>query len=689
MDLLGFAIFIALVITQPQLFGYGWKALKQGFFKADERFPGAKEALVMWISEQFLKLAVILSVAEIFWYAYLSSGVKLGWYAFYLILVQLIWAGINFFLSWGRNVTVLASNTSTEVDPDDIGSAYDSHDVITIWRHKFGWMDKAKNMPIIGYVLNAHPFIWLAITAMSWLVQGASLQYHAIRYVPDFGEQQWLVMYGWLSKLVYGFIALTASGIIGWFTIKSTRLIEKVSTIFAKLIVSIPVGIEYDRNALAAIGGPIDILDEEDLASKVSWALTVLFIPLMIFDIAIFLWPDPLIAGAVLVGIIITGILEFVFGRMGEGPKAEVLEDRVSLFRVIFKLGPASSVIIFVLGNILAQTLFGWNIQIESGNFWYGVSYITHVPSFWYGVGCVVFMLVAQKYIRQAYKSLAEQVRIEEAKGDVKGWKAIPNRYISWALLLGFSSAGTLAFLMAFSSFVSACGTSDKVRLDYTINQEAITFENVMVNGKSVSVQNDTPWPLDKPVNGRVRVSFETPERAFGVVEFDSAKRAKRAGMSGYVTVDSSRKPINGKYKHIAEFEVDDDFYGTYRIIMRNADVIPPNPDTKTVGKVGENYGRVATSAPFEIEQRFEHLAFYERWWIGLKNWWNGLWKKDDNDKRRPERTVVVTRYPPPKPSRSHVSSPARKPNRGSDCKITPLKVEPELASEVAAARAH
>lgn len=339
-----------------------------------------------------------------------KSAENLGYGKYFWILCfgQLAWAGINLFLSWGRNVIVLVSDHTQEVDPDDIGSTYDSRDVITVWRHRYVWMDRMQRLPLIGFILSAHPFLWLALVAGGWLLQGASLQYHAISYVPDFGDQQWLVLYGWFSKLVYGLIALTASGIIGWFIIKSTRLIEKTSTVFAKLIVSIPVGIEYDKNALAAIGGPIDILDEENLASKISWALTILFVPLMVFDIAIFLWPEPLIAGAVLVGITVIGILEYVFSRMGEGPKAEALADRTNRFRVIFKLGSVSSIIIFVLGNILAQILFGWNIQIETGNFWYGVVYITYVSSFWFGVGCVGFLLVAQKYIRQVYKVLAE-----------------------------------------------------------------------------------------------------------------------------------------------------------------------------------------------------------------------------------------------------------------------------------------
>ncbi len=724
MDLLGFAVFAALAITQPQLFGHGWEAFKRGFSKAGDHFPGAKNALLMWISEQFLKLAVILAVAEAVWYAYLpgsdsslllavatpynlmkeiwsffaaiilpSTSDNMGYELYFVLLCvfQLVWAGINLFLSWGRIVTVMANDHSQEVDEDRIDSnepdKIPREDVVSIWRHKVSFVDKLQKIPFLNFFFAAHPFLWLALVAGGWLLQGASLQYYAISYVPDFGDQQWLVLYGWFSKLVYGLIALTASGIIGWFTIKSTRLIEKTSTVFAKLIVSIPVGIEYDKNALAAIGGPIDILDEENLASKISWALTILFVPLMVFDIAIFLWPEPLIAGAVLVGITVTGILEYVFSRMGEGPKAEALADRTNRFRVIFKLGSVSSIIIFVLGNILAQTLFGWNIQIETGNFWYGVAYITHVSSFWFGVGCVGFLLVAQKYIRQVYKALAEQVKTDEAKGEVKGWTASPKRYISWVFLLGFSGAATLAFLMAFSAFVTACGANEKARLDYRINQEAITFENVTVNGNPVPVQKDKPWPLAEPVNGRVRVSFETSENAFGVVEFDSAKRAKQAGMPGYVTVDSSREKINGKFRHIAEFEVDDDFYGTYRIVMRNAEIIPPNPKTKTGGEVGDKYGRVATSAPFEIEQRFEHFAFYERWWIGLKDWWAGLWSDDGNNKRRPERTVVVVREPPPKPPRTFTGS-SRQPDCGSGCKITPLKVEPELAAEVAAARA-
>jgi len=699
MDPLGFAIFAALVVTQPQLFGHGWNALKRGWGEAQSRFPGANRVLTMWTSEQFLKLSVLLAIAEYFWYSYLpESAADLGYskYFWALCFGQLVWAGLNMFLSWGRNVTVLASDTSIEPDPDDIGDTIDVKDVITVWRHRFGWVNWLQSLPVIGFILRAHPIIWLALVAGGWLLQGASLEYYAIRYIADYSDQQWLIVYGWFSKLVYGVIALTASGIIGWFVTKSTRSGESISTILAKLIVSIPIGIEYDKNALAAIGGPIDILDEDRLAKGISWMLTVLFVPLLVFDIAVFLWPDPIIAGAILVGIVVTGLLEFVFGRMAPGTNDEALADRTRRMRVIFKMGPVVAIILFVLGNFIAETLTGWNLTVEVGNFWYGVSYYTHVSFLFNLFITTPFLLLAVKYLRKAQTSVATSVKEADAEGDVKGWHGGPKRYVSWALLLGWAGAASAAFIVAFSAFASACG-GERVRRDMALDQESVTFVNVMVNKDPIQVTADEPWLLAAPKNGRVRIEFDTLERAHGAVEFDSPKAARNAGMPSYVTVISERtserclvksgdsyKVESTKnsdepecafrlYHHVAEFEVAPDFYGSYRVVMRNAQVTPPNPVAKTSGKTDPEFGRVATSAPFTLDAPPEPSGY----WARFCAWWSDLWDWDDDDDD-PPRTVVVHHYQPP-------SRPAAAP-RGTGCKVKPLRVVPSLRDEVAAA---
>ncbi len=695
MDPLGFAVFAALVVTQPQLFGHGWNALKRGLGTARSRLPGAENVLTMWTSEQFLKLAVILAITEYIWYSYLpKSAADLGYskYFWALCFGQLAWAGLNMFLSWGRNVTVLISDTSIEPDADDIGDTIDVNDVITIWRHRFGWFDTLQKLPVIGFILSAHPVIWIALVAGGWLLQGASLEYYAIRYIADFSDQQWLIVYGWFSKLIYGVIALTASGVIGWFVTKSTRTIEKISTVMAKLIVSIPIGIEYDKNALKELGGEIDLLDEEGIASSISWALTVLFIPLLVFDIAVFLWPDPIIAGAILVGIVVTGLLEFVFGRMAPGTGSEALADRTKRMRVIFKVGPVVAIIMFVLGNFIAETLTGWNIQIETGNFWYGVSYYTH-SSFWFNLFVTTpFLLIAVKYLRKAYASSLAAIKEADAEGDVNGWHATPKRYASWALLLGWTCAAAAAFIIAFSSFASAFG-GDKIRRRMDLDQESVTFKNVNVNNAAIVVTADEPWALTPPKNNRVRIEFDTPQRAHGAVEFEPAQAAVKAGMPSYVTVISDRSATvcakanadDAKskaglceptlYHHVAEFEVSPDFYGSYRIVMRNAQVIPPNvkEKEKKPGKTEKKFGRVATSAPFVLETPAEPQGY----WARFCAWWHDLWTWDSDPKPRPERTVVVHQYTP---------RPATAP-RSTGCKVKPLKVPPSLRDEVAAAR--
>jgi len=567
----------------------------------------------------------------------------------------------------------------TEPDPDDIGDTIDEEDVITVWRHGLPLMDRLQRLPVLNFVLRSHPVIWLGVVASGWLIQGASLQYYAIRYIPDYSDQQWLIAYGWFSKVVYGVIALTASGIIGWFVTKSVRAFERSSTVLAKLIVSIPIGIEYDKNALKELGGEIDILDEEGIASSIAWALTVLFVPLLVFDMTVFLWPDAIIAGATLVGIAFTGLLEFVFGRMAPGTKDEALSDRTKRMRVIFKMGPVVAILAFVLGNFLAETLIGWDLQVEVGNFFYGASYFTHIP-FWYGLGCVAFAYAGYRGLKVAYDWASKAVKEAEEKDDVEGWHATPKRYSAWVLLLGFCGFASSGFILAFSAYTSACG-GVKVRRDMNFDQEAVVFHNVTVNNKAVTVMSDEPWALDAPKNGRVRVKFDTTERAHGVVEFDSPKAARDSGMPSYKNVisDRDRNERTGLYHHVAEFEVAPDFYGSYRIVMRNAHVTPPSPETKTSGKVGNSYGRIATSDTFTLVEPSED-PFYKGWWGSLKAWWKDFWKSDD--RQPPPREVIVRHETKPRPR----GGSSRRCTSGCG-QLPPVRVVPALRDEVAAAR--
>lgn len=653
-NLLGFIIPIALAVTQPQLFGIAFKKLRQTAVAARQHATIWNDTFQSILVRTFWKLALLGLIVEVV-LAYLINRAidssELTWYVWlvpvFLTVVQCVWAGFNYLADARDTVTeTIHGKTNTSSNP-----------VYPFWARMS---------------THAHPLAWLAFTSLGFLAQGGLLEYHALVNAPgySYGEQQVIILLAFLSKTMYGVMAIAVSSILAWLVVKGTRFLERASTLIAKLIVSIDLNIEFNKNALQEIGGEIDFLDEEEVAGKIKYLFTVLFTPIIIFDLAIFIWPSQLLAILILFGIIATGLMEFVFGGMGPLAKDIAWKERFSKMQLAFKVLPIAGMVAIALAYAM-QTATGRNLQVELENFWYGVSYIP-LLGFWTSLGCAFFALFAYYFLRRAFVTANEFVKSEDAKSPtISSPKSILGRYAaSWPVFLLWIASGVLAFGLFFTAFYNLAG-GESYHLRRDVVQKAVAFQDVQVNGYSITgINPEDPWPLAAPSDsGRVYVKFRTPHKAYGVVEFSPPSAALNAGMNSFIPLQTL--PIkNGDevigYEHIADFDVPEDFSGKYRIVVRNADRSP---------QVNDLYGKSARTQEFD-----RTLPEPAGWWDGVKAWWHDLWN-NDYEYHRPPRTVVVHRYGP---APRAPSGPAPK---AKGCKVKPLKVEPALRDQIAAAR--
>ncbi len=748
-NLLGFVIPIALLITQPQLFGLGWKYFKQFSSIASDEATIAHSLLKSLLARVFIYLAVMAAVVE-------TVLIVLLWsYLGYTLLLMIVPGAVS--LGYAIYNRCVAVGELEVISVAGIDSA----------RYKL------KHPKLAGL---ASPLLWLAVTSILFLGQGAYLEYFALTGLESFADQRFIILLAFFSKVMYGIMAMVTASIFGWLLVKGTRFLERTSTIIAKIIVSIDLNIEFNKNALQEIGGEIDILDEEYVAGKIKYLFTVLFIPIIVFDLAIFIWPSQLIAIVVLFSIVAVGLLEFVFGSMSDEAAVEAKDARVKRMRVIFNVMPYAGIAFIILAFGL-QTAVGRNLMVELENLWFGVSYIA-LRGFWFSL-LLALILLSFAYLSRLGARIGSAYALKKEQGPVAD--------SSWGVVIGYASKGLWAFTalcvigsvsMVAGGFLSCVGV-ESLRFSPDIDQYSVLNNNTRVNGRALPKQSDATWhvksaasvsgaivlafdtpiqvdghveytrtrqefddtvntivqpqfaevadgvtglfrnqatfnsrdplqeirivlnqavamynvtvnsreakaiphqlwqPPDPDSQGRVVIEFTTREKAYGVIEFVPPSAALAVDMPSYIPLVTKEMSGSG-YSHKADFQVSPKFQGEYRLVMRNAGVeSEANPYS----------GLVSRTAMQSIEAKELDLAFYERWWIGFKDWWAGLWSDDGNNKRRPERTVVVVREPPPKPPRTFTGS-SRQPDCGSGCKITPLKVEPELATEVAAARA-
>jgi hypothetical protein len=650
-NILGFIIPIALAVTQPQLFGIAFKYLRQGAGTASKKAKLWNTVLKSIFVRFFWKLAMFAFAAELVLGYFISKMIdSVPWYGLalgvFLTGVQFAWAGFNL-VAGARKVETV------RINGEEITRSVPEYNAFWASFRKY-----------------AFPVAWLAATSFGFLAQGGLLEYYALTRVDDYGDQQVIILLAFLSKVMYGVMAIAVANLICWLIVNGTRFLERTSTIIAKMIVSIDLNIEYNKNALTEIGGAIDFLDEDLIASKIKYLFTVLFTPIIILDLAIFIWPSQLIAILILFGIVAVGLMEFVFGGMKPECKEEALSDRIKRMRIVFKLGPTVGMIVLTLAYGF-QTITGRNIMVEVENFWYGINFIPY-RGFWLPLFIGTPMLILAAWLlRKAWNASEAYVKARDAEPhEERGWTADVVRFFSIFLLFVWTGLGATAFLVAASAFAS-CAGGEQFSLSDNPMQEAVTFSNVKVNDTEVAnINPKKAWPLAAPVDGQVYVEFDTKEKIHGVVEFIPPSAALAAGMDTYKSLNSEKRE-DGTYHHIADFDIPDKFSGKYRIVVRNATMSP---------QVNPRYGRVARTKAFD--HTLPDPAFYDGWWGSIKAFWNDLWADDDNYKRPPPRTVIVRTETKPRPRGN--SSPRRCTN---NCKLTPLKVAPGFEDKVAAAR--
>ncbi len=759
-NLLGFIIPIALAITQPQLFGIAFKKLRQTAVAARQHATIWNDTFQSILVRTFWKLALLGMAVEVV-LAYLIhraiDSSELPWYVWlvpvFLTVAQCLWAGFNFLADARETVTeTVHGKTTTSSNP-----------VYPFWTRMSS---------------HAHPLAWLAFTALGFLAQGGLLEYHALVNSPgySYGEQQVIILLAFLSKVMYGVMAIAVSSILAWLVVKGTRFLERASTLIAKLIVSIDLNIEFNKNALQEIGGEIDFLDEEEVASKIKYLFTVLFTPIIIFDLAIFIWPSQILAILILFGIIATGLMEFVFGSMGPFAKQITWNERVSKMQLAFKVLPIAGMLAIALAYGM-QTATGRNIQVELENLWYGVTYIP-APPWWVSLGCGFFALFAYGFLKKAFVTANEFVKGEDAKSPtISSPKSILGRYAgSWPVFLLWLASGVLAFFLFFTAFYSLLGGAYQFSADP--NQRALDLRAVKVNGRALPPITDETWHVVAQIphaNGNVSLEFDAPEPVVGVVEYFKPRKAlnDEVNESFGIVASTVPNPVSGFYHHVANFQVPLDFAGEYRIVMnsphyiKNVEVnnlpakanphelwaLPaPEPSGRVTAEFWtkeEAYGVVEFSPPraamaagiyFPIsvqttpekvgedekgrdEYAYRHnVDFYvpadfsgkyrvmmrnadrspqanpyygkvvrsgefdhtlpepPGYWASFCAWWSDLWDWDDDDDYDPPKRVIVYTAPAPRPV--YAAPLAPKP-----CKVKPLKVEPALRDQIAAAR--
>ncbi|MDF1497389.1 MAG: hypothetical protein P1P90_05015 [Patescibacteria group bacterium] len=338
------------------------------------------------------------------------------------------------------------------------------------------------------------------------------------------------------------------------------------------------MNIEFNKNALQAIGGEIDLLDEEDVASKIKYLFTVLFTPIIIFDLAIFIWPSQLLAVMILFGIVATGLMEFVFGGMGPFAKEIAWNERVSKMHLAFKVLPIAGMVAIALAFGM-QTVTGRNIQVELENFWYGLSYIP-APPWWISLGLALFAFIANRLLKRSFVVANEFVKGEDAKSPIiSSPKSILGRYLgSWPAFALWIVSLSLACFFFFTAFYSQIGNG-AYRFSPDPHQNALALRAITVNGRALPPLQDEVWHVEAVhphKNGKVRVEFDTPEPVTGSVEFYMPRPKLNDEENVVIELSSLPNPSSktGLYHNFADFSVLETFSGEYRIVMDTPHVV-------------------------------------------------------------------------------------------------------------------
>jgi len=564
-----------------------------------------------------------------------------------------------------------------------------------------------KRVDLHKVVKLSHPLLWLGFVAVYMLLQGMAIETHGTKYETYLSAQA-MVLIGFMSSVVYGIASLVVADALGMVIRKGTRLVERGSTMAAKLALAALPHYTF-ANSLKEMGGEIDIIDEDYVAALQDFILTAPFASLVVYHMAMLVVPNTLVQWGTLLATVLAGILAWSFARSDEVSRKKVGHATRITKEILFKVGVPLGILAFVAGILLYGTAAGLEVRESIANFWYGVTF--HAYEAWYRyvsyiivglaayIGLYIFRTLSKNSSEKNAKHSAE-VAVKAAAaatpaektailtGDTT-WAESVWRYLSYAFFLGMLAS-------VFFSAGSCWGASHRLMGDQSFRLGMQAQDSAVVIAPGTIVNHGAQLVCPTPANPanpctlaaqveengtkKVLLSFTTQKRASGIVEFTDPDAAVSAGLPPYLTVNSQLDGCGtGTSKlceHTASFEIPTGPYPGYKIVMRNDEQPKPSAAPNPL------YGKVETYAVSPGVQETK-----QGFWASVVAWWRGKFSRTPSPPPGPApvvtTTATVTVAPPaPKP-------PARTGggNGGSrvatrctsGCDLPPLEVLPQF----------
>jgi hypothetical protein len=680
MDFLGFAFIVLVVVTQPQLVSSVFQALAGLTRSLGDRAPE------FWMNVKTLTVGIAFGLSiglflfETAWFFGLLPSENTPWWfwGYYLVIGpgQLAFAIWNWFAGSTRVEDALDHLGNPVFDPDG--------NPVRVRRMRFGFMENIFSFASLeGLTAWARPGLWYGITSIMFLVQG----YHLISYMlkPEtglyYGDKLYLGVLATASHLVHGLMMAALVAVLTGMIVRGFRFLERSLTIVAKLAIRLAPGIVED-NALAELGGEIDVVDEQNAASVSKSVLMMPVISALLLDMGVLAWPNQTIAWLIVILLIINGISHWMLGRTNAAANVEAESSRRMTFRVIHRVAMPVMISCLLIGTFLSNFPTGRRTIVLAKHYWYGLAYHTYYRWYEYLIA-ILFCAIIFRIFIFVWKKANEKIAEIEAK---------PKEEDKWTLRFlygGKIATQIITVLSAAIAIFCLFGSIQGMRGVSMLSLERIEEKDV------VGIE-DVKYDISEFENsGKITVTVNTREHSAGVVEFENPEALKTSGLPGFVPLIIQTPLMERQFdrdagrQHSATFYVPKNKKVRFRIAMRYAgiqkhgdrvelaSIFSPSTDTEMYGQVESTPFVSVGSDPAKKPEKVDGVS--TGYWDGFCAWWHNLWTWGDDDDRRPERTVVVHRYEP-RPA------PATAP-RGTGCKVKPLKVVPSLRDEVASAR--
>ena len=566
-DFLGFAIVALLAIARPAWLMNALRSFRASLSSLSDRLPVYRALLKSWVTRKLLLAAVLVTAFECFWtMAVEHFAVKVptsvmawhGKYWFILVYLQLAFAVWNELM--GHLEPVYVRDAAGNVVLDAAGRPLCNYMHYPIIR------SIVPRRYILAATNFSSPGTWLALVAVTFLVQGWDLELNTIGL--RYGSAQTFIALGFVSKLVTGFIVVTIGAIVGLMVKKGTRFAESLSTMLAKVAVGGALPGVTIPDALKDVGGKLDFFDEDYLAAFLQFLVEGPVLPLFVFDVAVYLCPHWFMAKIVMSAIVIVALFAWLLARRTDATRKEVGADMEMSNRVLFKLSLLLVIFAITTGAFLEQTATGRHFVEWVGHVWYGV--IGHAYAKWYFYALPAVASGVLGYIMyKAYGWVSARTTKHEAN-----WRSTPLSWMDKAAIVVMCLAIASAFVTTYAGIASAMGG------------KRIQFDPHLVKN-AVGINPNHPPAKPTPGASEVVVDFWTIKPAVGAIVFENPQTAMEAGLPSDIWLESSHEYSN---YHRAMFVVPAGLSGRYNIVMRNAD---ENDD--------ELYGKAETFGPYEF----------------------------------------------------------------------------------------